>query len=93
MEKSIPQEVLVEPIEIIMYYYHCCPVRLRTALALMQLENVILEDSNEMVKELLSEQILLNDCFATEDYQLNIKKPTHEQICMVLENEVISTPN
>ena len=66
-------------------------LRVRTALSLMQLENVILQDGNEMVKELLSEQILLYECFATTNYQLHKNNLTPNQICMVLENEVLST--
>ena len=68
-------------------------LRLRTALALMQLENIIYQDGNEMVQELLSEQILLYDCFAITDYQLRKNTLTRDEIRMVLQNEVVSTLN
>ena len=59
----------------------------------MQLDDIIIQNENQMVQKLLSEQILLYECFATQDYQLSRNKLTREQMCMVLENEVISTLN
>ena len=68
-------------------------LRLRTALSLTLTESIIFQDGNEMVQELLSEQRLLYDCFAVTDNQLRKNKVTRDEICMVLQNEVISTLN
>ena len=46
-------------------------LRIRTAISLMQLENVILQDDNEIVKEVFTEQILLYERFATAKYYLH----------------------
>ena len=66
-------------------------LRVRTALALLQLKDEILKDNQNMVTDLLKEQILLYSPFAETDYRLPSTNPSKEQLAYVFENEVRST--
>lgn len=68
-------------------------LRVRTAVALMQLQNIVLHSQRPMITQLIQEQLVLYDPFASTEYGLNSHTITPNQMCMVLHNEVVSTLN
>ena len=55
-------------------------LRLRSAVALMQLESTFMENENALVSQLIQEQIVLYNPFASTDYRLNTTRVSREDI-------------
>ena len=66
-------------------------LRLRSAVALMQLESTFMDNNNALISQLIQEQVILYNPFAATDYRLHSTNVSRETISMVLQNEVITS--